>query len=121
VLFNLVANALKFTPADGTVTVTVGRSGERAWLRVQDTGVGIEPDQIALLFQPFAQLHDGQMAPGGTGLGLYISRGIVEQHGGRIWCESHGPGTGCLFAFELPLMPAEPAPAKPLAATPVAS
>ncbi|HUR63269.1 MAG TPA: PAS domain-containing sensor histidine kinase [Candidatus Thermoplasmatota archaeon] len=119
VLFNLVANALKFTPAGGSVTVTVGQEGGKAWLRVQDTGVGIDPGQASLLFQPFSQLHDGQMAPGGTGLGLYISRGIIEQHGGRIWCESLGAGKGSLFAFELPLtaapqtnLPAPKAPAR---------
>lgn len=103
VLYNLLANALKFTPAGGRVAVAARRAGSEVVVEVCDTGVGLAQDQIARLFQPFSQVHDPtQRTRGGTGLGLYISRGIVEQHGGRIWAASDGPGKGAAFAFALP-------------------
>jgi signal transduction histidine kinase len=71
---------------------------------VTDSGVGIKPEDIGRLFEPFSQLHDTmQKTNAGTGLGLYICKGIVEGHDGRIWCESPGPGKGSTFAFEIPL------------------
>lgn len=104
VLYNLLDNALKFTPAGGSVTVSTTSDERNVTVRVQDTGTGMRPDQLARLFQPFSQVHDPEMAPqvGGTGLGLYISRGIIEAHGGTMWCESGGPGKGASFAFALP-------------------
>jgi PAS domain S-box-containing protein len=105
VLFNLLRNAVKFTPPGGRVRVSVANGQEGATVRVSDTGSGIAPDDIAKLFQPFSQLHDKmQRTRSGTGLGLYISKGIVEGHGGRIWCESDGVGKGTTFAFALPSM-----------------
>lgn len=104
VLTNLVSNALKFTPRGGSVEIKVRRDGPDAVLAVRDSGVGLRPDQIERLFQPFTQVHDtAQHNVGGTGLGLYISRGIVEQHGCTLECSSDGPGQGATFTVRLPL------------------
>lgn len=122
VLFNLVSNALKFTPRGGRVVVETERGATEAVLWVRDTGRGIAPRDLPRLFQPFVQL--GEATPGaGTGLGLYICKGIVEAHGGRIWAESAGPGQGAAFAFTLPLagppsQPPAPDPEPAAAAAP---
>jgi PAS domain S-box-containing protein len=103
VLFNLLSNALKFTPEGGRVALRVARAPDGVRVSVTDTGIGVRPEDIPKLFQPFSQLHDtSQTGRGGTGLGLYISRGIVEAHGGRIWAESPGPGRGATVTFVLP-------------------
>ncbi|HVM45889.1 MAG TPA: ATP-binding protein [Candidatus Thermoplasmatota archaeon] len=116
VLVNLLSNALKFTPEGGCVRVVLEEDYDVALVRVSDTGRGLTPEQMARLFEPFSQVHDTHVeSKGGTGLGLHISRGIIEQHGGRIWCESDGPGTGATFAFALPLMGMVKAEAAPLA------
>ncbi|MES2153527.1 MAG: HAMP domain-containing sensor histidine kinase [bacterium] len=102
VIDNLVGNAIKFTPAGGHVVVKVRRASGGVMLRVEDTGAGIREQDIARLFQPFSQVHDTtQQSRPGTGLGLYISKGIVEAHGGRIGVESPGPGKGTSFWFVL--------------------
>lgn len=103
VVSNLLSNAIKFTPEGGAVTVTTERLDDHVRIAVMDTGPGLSADQIAKLFEPFVQVH--QKPPKGrrgTGLGLYISRGIVEQHGGTIEVTSDGPGKGSTFAFTLP-------------------
>lgn len=106
VMYNLLSNGLKFTPAGGRVEVALERAGEEAVVRVRDSGIGLRPGDIPLLFQPFTQVHDPARAQSkGSGLGLHISKGIVEVHGGRIWAESPGPGLGATFAFALPLAP----------------
>ena len=103
VLLNLLGNALKFTPRGGSVTLRARRDGDALRVEVDDTGGGIPPEDQARLFQPFSQVHDKmQRTRSGAGLGLFISRGIVEAHGGRIWCESEGAGRGSRFAFTLP-------------------
>jgi signal transduction histidine kinase len=107
VLYNFLSNATKFTPAGGCVRVASERVGDRAVVRVTDTGPGLSAWQLERLFQPFSQVHDPQqVTAAGTGLGLYISRSIVEQHGGRIWAESDGPELGATFCLELPLIAA---------------
>jgi PAS domain S-box-containing protein len=105
VVDNFLSNALKFTPRGGTVRVDVeaGPLG-RACVRVADTGAGMRPDDVGRLFQPFVQVHDPmQRTVGGSGLGLYVSRGIIEGHEGTIHARSDGPGQGAVFWFELPL------------------
>ncbi|MCA1812665.1 MAG: HAMP domain-containing histidine kinase [Halobacteriales archaeon] len=115
VVDNLLSNALKFTSAGGRVTVELGTEGGHAALRVRDSGIGIEPADLGKLFQPFSQVHDARSHPKGTGLGLYICKGIVEQHGGTIRAESAGRGQGTLFVVTLPPA-ALPAPLAPVPA-----
>jgi signal transduction histidine kinase len=101
VLFNLLGNALKFTPAGGRVRLRAWREDGQVLAEVADTGAGVEPEDLGKLFQPFVQLHAGKVAAG-TGLGLYICKGIVEQHDGRIAVASDGAGKGTRFWFALP-------------------
>lgn len=103
VLFNLLSNALKFTTQGGEVRVRTRLEEGGVVVEVQDDGEGIDPTHLDRLFTPFTQVHDTTLAGrGGSGLGLYISRGIVEGHGGRIWATSAGRGQGSTFAFFLP-------------------
>lgn len=104
VLFNLIHNALKFTPAGGRVQVRVRREDDAAVAEVEDNGHGIPPEDIQKLFHPFSQVHDKmERTRSGTGLGLFVSRGIVEEHGGSIACASEGRGLGTRFTFRLPI------------------
>jgi PAS domain S-box-containing protein len=119
VLFNLLSNALKFTPPGGKISVETGRDRSGAIVTVRDTGVGLRPEDIDKLFKPFSQVHDSmQRTNAGTGLGLYISRSLVELHGGRMWCESTGPGFGSVFSFTIPSGPEAPKPPKPIEPVP---
>ncbi|HLE96380.1 MAG TPA: HAMP domain-containing sensor histidine kinase [Candidatus Thermoplasmatota archaeon] len=103
VLVNLISNAIKFTPDGGSVVVEARAISDAARVSVRDNGVGLDPAQIARLFQPFSQVHDaGSRVVGGSGLGLYISRGIIELHGGTIQATSPGRGRGATFSFVLP-------------------
>jgi signal transduction histidine kinase len=99
VLSNLVGNALKFTPRGGAVTVLAEGLGDLVRLSVADNGPGVPPDHLPRLFERFWQAK--RVSREGTGLGLYIAKGIVEAHGGRIWAES-APGNGSTFHFTLP-------------------
>jgi signal transduction histidine kinase len=107
VVYNLVSNALKFTPPGGRVTVRAEASDGSATVSVTDTGAGMGPSQLDRLFRPFSQVHDPasvkRAEDKGTGLGLYISKGLVEAHGGSIRADSAGPGQGSTFTFRLPL------------------
>jgi signal transduction histidine kinase len=104
VLLNLVGNAVKFTD-EGEVTLTCRVAGDRAFLIVRDTGMGIPPDELSRVMEDFHQVEriDG-MKPEGTGLGLAISRRLVDLLGGSITVEST-PGLGSTFTVELPLDP----------------
>src|ERR671937_570163 len=102
-LDNLVGNAIKFTPTGGNVSVRLSREGDLVRLEVEDSGIGIAPEDQRRLFERFfraANTRDGYVP--GTGLGLHIARAIVEAHGGRIAVES-SPGVGTCFRVELPL------------------
>ncbi|TSE36474.1 sensor histidine kinase [Tepidimonas charontis] len=109
VLLNLLSNAAKFVPAQhGHVQVRVRRWTDAqgaAWARVevQDNGPGVPPAQQAVIFEKFRQGGDALQRPPGTGLGLPISRQIVEHLGGRLWLQST-PGQGACFGFDLPLL-----------------
>jgi signal transduction histidine kinase len=99
VISNLVGNAIKFTPAGGSVAIEVERTGEEILVVVSDTGAGITPEQIPHLFARHWQGSDRDRR--GIGLGLAIAKGIVESHQGRIWVESQR-GVGSRFYFTLP-------------------
>ncbi len=104
VLAHLLGNAVKFTPPGGRVAVASRRDGERVLVEVADTGAGLTARQIEGLWKPFAQAHDkSQRTDSGSGLGLYVAKGIVEAHGGEVGCSSAGPGKGATFWFTLPL------------------
>ena len=102
VLCNLVSNAIKFTPSGGQVTVRAERAGADLWVCVADTGAGIPADKLEVVFQRFLQLNANDRR--GLGLGLYISKCVVQGHGGRIWAESE-VGAGSTFCFTLPDQP----------------
>ena len=97
VLSNLVKNAIKFTES-GTVTVRARRKEGLIIVSVSDTGTGIDPEIFPRLFTKFATKSEQ-----GTGLGLYISKSIIEAHGGRIWAENNKDGKGAMFTFTLPI------------------
>jgi signal transduction histidine kinase len=99
VLSNLLGNAVKYTPRGGRVIVRAARAGDQLAFEVEDTGPGLSAEAQAHVFERFWQAPE--TAAQGAGLGLYIARGIVEAHGGRIEVESE-PGHGALFRFTLP-------------------
>jgi PAS domain S-box-containing protein len=102
VLLNLIANAIKFSPSGGPVRIGTRPCAEMIEIFVRDEGRGIPEDRLPYLFRRFAQVHDDdEVRKKGAGLGLAISRAIVEQHGGRIWAEN-APGSGSVFRFTLP-------------------
>ncbi len=104
VLINLIGNAVKFTPA-GTVTLRVEKAGDDAIrFNVIDTGMGIAPEELALLFTPFTQTETGRSIQGGTGLGLALSSQFIRLMGGKLTADST-PGQGSCFAFTLSLPP----------------
>jgi len=105
VLINLLSNAAKFVPVgSGRVEVALSASDDHLRLTVSDNGPGVPPEQRALVFEKFRQGGDAAHRPQGTGLGLPITRRIVEHFGGRIWLEE-APGGGACFGVELPLHP----------------
>ncbi|HUR60900.1 MAG TPA: PAS domain S-box protein [Candidatus Thermoplasmatota archaeon] len=104
VLFNVVGNAVKFTQAGGSVTVTATEMEGQACATITDTGIGFSEQDVGNLFLPFGRLHEDKPGtPPGTGLGLFIAKGIIEESGGKIRAESPGPGRGCTFSITLPL------------------
>ncbi|HEU4412925.1 MAG TPA: ATP-binding protein [Polyangiaceae bacterium] len=108
VLSNLVGNAIKFTPEGGSIVLRTERVGRDVRFFVTDSGPGIDADRLPRVFERYWQANE--TATKGTGLGLYICKGIVEAHGGRIDVHSE-VGRGTTFFFTLPLVPPEAAPA----------
>lgn len=101
---NLLENALKFTPSGGSVRVRARHRGRDVVVEVVDSGIGFEPAAARELFRPFGQVHDTmQITEPGSGLGLFITKGIVEAHGGRVGIESAGPGQGTRAWFTVPV------------------
>jgi two-component system phosphate regulon sensor histidine kinase PhoR len=102
VMMNLLYNAIKFTPAGGTIEILASPHGEHVTVAVRDTGVGIPREDITRIFERFYKSDKSRnRSGGGTGLGLPIARHIVESHGGSIWAESE-EGKGSTFTFTLP-------------------
>lgn len=103
-LENLLSNAIKYTDSGQVmVTLTADQQNKRATVAVRDSGVGVSREDISQLFSKFRQLKNTDNARKGTGLGLVVSKGIVEAHGGQIWAESAGDNMGTTFYFTLPL------------------
>jgi len=101
---NLLSNAIKFTPEFGKIEITVEKLTDHYEFRIKDTGNGLSPEQIEKLFEKFVMLNrDPDEYKEGTGLGLYITKGLVEAHGGRIWVKSEGLDKGSEFCFTLPI------------------
>lgn len=124
VFWNVLRNAVKFTPTGGVVSVsaTIDEATETIALSVTDSGIGLSPDEIDRIYDAFAQgdhaTPGGAHRFGGLGLGLTISKSLVELHGGRLIAKSDGVGRGATFIVELPLLPGEaeepnPDPAQP--------
>jgi signal transduction histidine kinase len=101
VVFNLLSNAVKFTPPGGSVAVAAERVGRDVRVSVTDTGSGIAPEDQVRIFEEFQQTDAGAAQREGTGLGLALSKRLIELHGGRIWVESV-LGKGSRFSFTLP-------------------
>ncbi|HUQ88788.1 MAG TPA: hybrid sensor histidine kinase/response regulator, partial [Vicinamibacterales bacterium] len=104
VFWNLISNAVRFTPANGIVTVSITRSGDADTIEVRDTGSGIEPQFIPFMFEPFRQADAASTrAHGGLGIGLTIVRRLTEMHGGVVSVTSDGPGKGATLTVTLPV------------------
>ncbi|HLJ11562.1 MAG TPA: HAMP domain-containing sensor histidine kinase [Planctomycetaceae bacterium] len=105
VLGNLLENAVKFLGGPGEVTVEIWSDlrNRRAIIEIRDTGLGIEPEALREIFQPFVQAtRSREQSRGGLGIGLALVKGLVELHGGRVMAASDGPGQGSRFTVSLP-------------------
>jgi signal transduction histidine kinase len=98
VIDNLLSNALKFT-SEGTISISVENNDKEAIVSIKDNGQGIDPEIMPKLFTKFATKSE----IGGTGLGLFISKSIIESHGGKIWAENNKDTKGATFSFSLSL------------------
>ena len=104
VFSNLLNNAIRFTPAAGSIAVQVSCRANEVWIEVRDTGVGLPKNELENIFKEFTQVeHHMTRRFGGMGLGLAIARGLVELHDGRIWADSKGPDQGTTFYVVLPI------------------
>lgn len=103
VLANLLENALRHTAAGGSVTLCATREEDAALLTVSDSGDGLDPNELERIFERFYRTDSARSRDrGGSGIGLTISRALVEAHGGELWAESSGPGTGTRLVCRLP-------------------
>jgi signal transduction histidine kinase len=109
VFANLLHNAAKFTGEDGRIWVQAERRAEQVQVRVGDDGIGIAPDSLAQVFEPFSQVQNGRS--GGLGIGLSLVRALVEMHAGTVAAQSEGPGRGAELCVSLPLSAGTAAPA----------
>ncbi len=105
VLTNLLSNASKFSPENGRITIRV-HEAEDIQVSVSDTGIGIRTEDLPMVFQPFSAIRKPTWMKG-AGLGLSIAKGMVEDHGGKMWVESDGEGKGATFMFTLPKLKEE--------------
>jgi two-component system CheB/CheR fusion protein len=126
VLVNLLVNAVRYTGVGGRVTMTIDSEDSSAFIRVSDNGLGIEPEMLERVFEPFVQGHlpGARGRDGGLGVGLSLVRHIVTLHGGTVTAASQGRGRGSEFVVRLPRLPAapalSPAPSAPPPGTPPA-
>jgi|GEM_PF-728490 len=102
VFTNVVNNAVKYTPHDGIITINATEDEHKVTVSVTDTGIGMTQDQIDHMFDEFYKADPSRHDFDSSGLGMSISKRIVEKHGGKIWAESPGPGKGSTFYFSLP-------------------
>jgi signal transduction histidine kinase len=100
VFTNLIGNAIKFTSSGGAVLLRSSLNSDAAVISVSDSGAGIPPDHVSRIFDRYHQASSGETS--GVGFGLFIAKGIVTAHGGRIWVESK-PDSGSTFSFTIPL------------------
>ena len=108
VMYNLLGNAVKFSPHGGAITIRAWATSQEFVLAIADCGIGIPSDKLELIFERFYRIHTGlNTAFGGLGIGLALCRAIVSAHGGRIWAESGGEGQGSTFYVALPVEAAE--------------
>jgi PAS domain S-box-containing protein len=105
IFLNLFSNAVKFTPDGGRIELKVCRKQEDLFVSVTDTGIGLKVENLERIFGPFEQVDSSYArSTHGTGLGLALSKSLVELHGGRMWVHSEGIGKGSTFAFAVPLI-----------------
>ena|SRR5438270_10475203 len=102
VFWNLLSNAVRYTPGGGSIQLTASNDDGSEIVRVRDTGVGIEREFLPRVFEPFSQEKETAERSMGLGLGLAIARRLVELHGGTIEAKSDGPGHGAEFIVRLP-------------------
>ena len=102
IFLNLLSNAHKFTPKGGNITLRARKEDSSLLIEIQDNGIGIAKDAQPRLFKPYSRLSADRQSHPGLGLGLALSKQVVELHGGKIWVDSE-PGQGSTFAFSLPL------------------
>jgi two-component system CheB/CheR fusion protein len=115
----VLSNALRFTPRNGRVTVSLDRNDAQVWVRVKDTGVGIAEDVQRYIFEPFAQAPQAlDRTRGGLGLGLALVKGLIEMHGGSVNVVSPGVGLGTEVTLSLPFDPGPP-PSPAVGASPL--
>lgn len=106
IIFNLLSNAAKFTPPHGKITLAATRQDDQLLVTVKDTGIGIKAEDLERIFEVFQQVESSYARrEEGTGLGLALSKSLVELHGGRVWVESEGEGRGSKFSFAIPYHP----------------
>ena len=107
IVVNLLSNAVKFTPHGGSVLIQAAREGDELVVSVSDRGIGVKPEDQKRIFEPFEQVDSrSSRRHFGTGLGLSLSKKLVELHGGRMWVESEGEGRGSTFRFTIPFVEA---------------
>lgn len=106
VIINLVGNSLKFTPPGGAINVSIISEDKDILVKVKDNGKGMNKEDLSKLFQKFGTMGGNYLhkqEAQGTGLGLYLSKKLIEMHGGKMWAESEGEGKGSTFSFTIPL------------------
>jgi two-component system phosphate regulon sensor histidine kinase PhoR len=105
IMTNLISNAIKYSHAGGDVTVSVQSGGDTLTVSVRDEGIGIPSDRLERIFEKFERVDDRDTRQaGGTGIGLYLVKHLVERHDGEVWVESE-LGKGSTFTFRIPLHP----------------